>query len=49
MFLVSYDFGSISPYLGTRWSRVDYIHKINDDRKRIMSTLNRSLGGHFWF
>jgi len=40
--LVSYDFGRITPYLGTRWSRLDYIHWQDQKRKRIMSRLDRS-------
>jgi hypothetical protein len=32
-FLLSQNFGRATPYLGTRWSRVDYIHRINTERK----------------
>ncbi|MCX7661182.1 MAG: hypothetical protein N2Z79_00685 [Candidatus Omnitrophica bacterium] len=39
----------ISPYLGMRWSRQDYIHKRNKERKRIMSDLTKSLGIIFGF
>lgn len=42
--LVSYDFKKFTPYLGTRWSRVDYIHKVDTTRKRRMSDLTKDLG-----
>jgi len=42
--LFSYNFRSITPYLGTKWSRVDYIHKIEEDRKRRMSDLTKDMG-----
>ncbi|MCX5702772.1 MAG: hypothetical protein NTW64_07415 [Candidatus Omnitrophica bacterium] len=42
--LASRDFKKFMPYLGTRWSRVDYIHKIWDNRKRKMSDLTKSIG-----
>lgn len=42
--LASYDLSVMTPYMGTRWSRVDYIHKINDDRKRKMSDLDNTIG-----
>lgn len=42
--LAAYNFKKITPYLGTRWSRVDYIHKIEENRKRKMSDLTRSIG-----
>jgi len=42
--LLSQRFGRVTPYLGTRWSRVDYIHRIDDDRKRVMSDLTKSVG-----
>jgi hypothetical protein len=32
------------PYLGARWSRVDYIHWIDDARKRVMSDAGRCVG-----
>ncbi|MFC1804720.1 hypothetical protein ACFLZ3_02705 [Candidatus Omnitrophota bacterium] len=41
---VSYDFGKITPYLGTRWSRVDYIHWVEEDRKRRMSDMTKDIG-----
>lgn len=42
--LVSADFKKITPYLGTRWSRIDYIHKQGDTRKRKMSPAGKSIG-----
>ncbi|MCM8787703.1 MAG: hypothetical protein NC935_06605 [Candidatus Omnitrophica bacterium] len=48
-FLASYDFKFITPYIGGRWSRVDYIHKVNNERKRIMSDPDRSFGFVFGF
>jgi len=42
--LGSCDFKKITPYLGTKWSRVDYIHKIEEDRKRRMSDLTKDIG-----
>ena len=42
--LASYDFKKITPYLGTRWSRIDYIHTVADSRKRKMSDLTKSMG-----
>lgn len=42
--LGSYDFKKITPYLGARWSRVDYIHRNGEDRKRVMSDLNKDIG-----
>jgi len=42
--LASYGFKRATPYLGTRWSRVDYIHKVADARKRKMSDLTKSNG-----
>jgi hypothetical protein len=32
------------PYLGTRWSRIDYIHTALDSRKRKMSDSTKSIG-----
>lgn len=40
----SYDFPKCSPYLGLKWSRVDYIHWVEEDRKRNMSDLTKVLG-----
>lgn len=42
--LASYDFNKLIPYLGAKWSRVDYIHWIEDSRKRKMSDRNKSVG-----
>ena len=43
--LASYDFKKITPYFGTRWSRVDYIHKVgNNSSKRKMSDAGKSFG-----
>jgi len=42
--LASYTWAKFTPYLGTRWSRTDYIHTVNDDRKRKMSNLTRDIG-----
>jgi hypothetical protein len=43
-FLVSYALVKLTPYLGTRWSRLDYIHSNNGERKRVMSDLTKSIG-----
>ncbi|MBM3255840.1 MAG: hypothetical protein FJZ08_06020 [Candidatus Omnitrophica bacterium] len=43
-FLVSRQLSRVTPYLGLKWSRVDYIHKIEDSRKRRMSDLTKDLG-----
>lgn len=42
--LASRDFKKFTPYLGTKWSRIDYIHRAGDSRKRKMSDLTKSLG-----
>lgn len=42
--LVSYDFKKITPYLGARWSRCDYIHWIDGTRSREKSDLGKSYG-----
>lgn len=42
--LGSYSFKRVTPYLGTRWSRVDYIHWIGDSRKRRMSDRTKCIG-----
>ncbi|MCM8789750.1 MAG: hypothetical protein NC916_01830 [Candidatus Omnitrophica bacterium] len=47
--LVFYDFNKITPYLGTRWSRVDYIHWIDNARDRVKSDLTKSIGFIFGF
>lgn len=43
-FLLSKKLGRITPYAGTKLSRVDYIHWVGQDRKRRMSDLTRSWG-----
>lgn len=47
--LGSYDFKKLTPYVGTRWSRVDYIHWQDNERKRKMSDLTKSWGLVFGF
>jgi len=42
--LGSYDFVKITPYLGAKWSRVDYIHRVDGIRKRRMSDLTKDIG-----
>lgn len=42
--LVSYAFSRITYYVGTRWSRMDHIHWINESRKRERSDLTKSVG-----
>ena len=42
--LGSYDFSFITPYLGTRLSRTDYINWIDNNRKRHMSDTGKSAG-----
>jgi hypothetical protein len=42
--LGSYAFGKVTPYLGTRWSRLDYIHWTGDKRKRVMSDPDECVG-----
>jgi len=42
--LLSYVFKKITPYIGTKLSRVDYIHRVEGDRKRRMSDLTKSVG-----
>jgi len=42
--LASYDFKKFTPYLGTKCSRVDYIHWKDTDRKRQMSDLTKTMG-----
>ncbi len=47
--LASYDFHNFSPYLGTKWSRVDYIHWLDGERKRRMSDATENPGLVFGF
>jgi len=42
--LASYDFKKITPYFGTGWSRLDYIHWTDDNRNRVKSDLGKSVG-----
>ena len=42
--LGSYSLGRVTPYIGARWSRIDYIHWTGENRKRIMSDLGKSTG-----
>ncbi|MBI5144873.1 MAG: hypothetical protein HZA27_01655 [Candidatus Omnitrophica bacterium] len=42
--LCSYDFKKIVPYLGLRWSRIDYIHWQDESRKRVKSDRTKSAG-----
>ena len=42
--LASYDFKKFTPYMGARWSRIDYIHKEAGTRKRKMSDATKSIG-----
>lgn len=43
-FLISYYLGKITPYLGLKAGRVDYIHWVEENRKRKMSSLAHCLG-----
>ncbi|MBN1870250.1 MAG: hypothetical protein JW847_06735 [Candidatus Omnitrophica bacterium] len=43
-FLASRDFKVAAPYAGMYWSRMDYIHWIEDDRNRVKSDLNKCIG-----
>jgi hypothetical protein len=43
-FLASREFDWLTPYLGMRWSRMDYIHWTEDDRNRVKSDLDESIG-----
>ncbi len=42
--LASRDLAGITPYAGIKWSRLDYIHKVEEDRKRRMSDLTKDVG-----
>lgn len=42
--LFSRSIGRFDPYVGTRWSRLDYIHRVGSERKRKMSDLTKSVG-----
>ena len=43
-FLASRDLDYATPYVGMRWSRMDYIHWVDDYRYRVKSDLNKSIG-----
>ena len=43
-FLISRGFFNITPYIGTRWSRMDNIHWFDNTRKLEQSDLNKSVG-----
>jgi hypothetical protein len=34
----------LTPYLGTRWSKIDYIHKVGGNRVREYSDRTKSFG-----
>lgn len=42
--LASYEFSGLTPYIGTRWSRMDNIHWVNGSRKLEKSALGKSVG-----
>jgi len=42
--LASYAFKKITPYLGTKVSRSDYIHWVNGERNRVKSDTDKSIG-----
>jgi len=42
--LISRAFAKITPYIGTRWSRHDYIHWVDGNRKLEKSDLSKSFG-----
>jgi len=42
--LASYGFSKVTPYLGAKFSRVDYIHWLVGNRKRRMSDLTETIG-----
>jgi len=43
-FLVSRDFRKFTPYMGVKWSRMDYIHWVDRNRKAVKSDLTKSIG-----
>jgi len=57
--LASREVMGLTAYAGAKWSRLDYIHKVEEDRKRRMSDLTKDtglvvgcdipLGEKFWF
>lgn len=42
--IASYDFSRITPYIGTKWSRLDYIHWVGNNRKRVKPDLTKNVG-----
>jgi hypothetical protein len=42
--LASYNLKKVTPYLGTRWSRLDYIHWQDGERSRIKSASGKNIG-----
>jgi len=48
-FLVGHRLGMVEPYAGVRWSRMDYIHWVDNERKRVKSDLDRSTGAILGF
>jgi len=42
--LASRNFSMFTPYIGTKWSRMDYINWLNGERSRIKSDLTRDVG-----
>lgn len=47
--LFSRQFLKVTPYLGAKWSRMDYIHWVGGNRKREKSDLTKSTGLVFGF
>ena len=43
-FLASRDFRKFTPYMGAKWSRLDYIHWVDRNRKAVKSDLAKSIG-----
>jgi len=43
-FLASRDFRKFTPYMGVKWSRLDYIHWVDRKRKAVKSDLAKSIG-----
>jgi hypothetical protein len=42
--LISHEFSHLTPYIGTKWSRMDYIHWEGTERKRVKSDETRAVG-----
>lgn len=42
--LASYAFTRVVPYLGMKWSRMDHIHWVDEDRGRDRSDISKSIG-----